>query len=703
MCNPNHRRHAKKNNKGSAIITVVVAMLFVMALGAALLFASYTGYSIEITQRNDKESLYDASSAMDDVRLGVQTLLSESIASAYTSVLSTYITDSENNPSYNPQTAFNNAITAQLFSKKTARNALYFTSNTRYSAAAIVAFINTGDTTVTVTNAGFPAETASFKDAHGATVTVTGSTLSLNPTTSAITIKALSVKCVSGGFESNITSDITIAMPYFYASSSTTSSINNYAIIANSKVECASNDRTVTGRVFAGDGVTISGSGSSLKLLDGDLISKGPISVGDNSSLNFDASANELWASEITVGKFCETTLDGKVYVADDLVLNGGNSTVTLKNTYFGFGNDISSPAKSSSIMVNGRGDTPSTLDISGLNKLSLAGISFINFTDDSLNVTPIPMGESMSVKSDQLAYLVPASCISYASNPYIFASNETAAAPTIDTSTVLWSVNGTNRTLSDYIGTKISDNTYSKCKIQTLFKNPDANTKIAYVFFVFNDKKYANAYFQHYFESDSSKISQYLNLYMSLKGEKVATTDTAGNTFYTTSGGELSLNPASDTVWANGAQTKYNSMKSPYETFVNADKLAKLSTTAAPLQFKNKDKDKDVVAIVAKADYTYDSNSPSTVRLIIASHNVTISKAFTGIVIAGGSVTVKNNVTSGNLTSDVLNSTWTDGITTYKLSDFLLNSAQLGGASDEKVDLWNLDALVSYENWTKK
>lgn len=35
-----------QNNTGSAIITVVVSMLFVMAFGAALLFAAYTGYKI---------------------------------------------------------------------------------------------------------------------------------------------------------------------------------------------------------------------------------------------------------------------------------------------------------------------------------------------------------------------------------------------------------------------------------------------------------------------------------------------------------------------------------------------------------------------------------------------------------------------------------------------------------------------------------
>ena len=36
------------NNSGSAIISVVVAMLFVVALGVALLFTAYTGYRVKV-------------------------------------------------------------------------------------------------------------------------------------------------------------------------------------------------------------------------------------------------------------------------------------------------------------------------------------------------------------------------------------------------------------------------------------------------------------------------------------------------------------------------------------------------------------------------------------------------------------------------------------------------------------------------------
>lgn len=699
MFNLKQIKHIWQNNKGSAVLTVVVSMVFVMALGAALLFAAYTGYSIEITQRADKANFYDASSSMDDMRLGVQTLLSESIASAYTSVLSTYITDSKD-PDYDPQANFNSTITYQLFSKIAAdtNNTHYFTSATTYSPTAMATFIDAPvGTAVTVTGDGTPSEKATFKDAHGAKVTVTGGTLSVNPTTSAITIKGLSVQYINtAGFESDVTSDITISMPTFFASSSVTSSINNYAIIADTGVACPGSGRAVSGSVYVGSGGVSLSVGSTLALSGGNLISKGPVSVGDNSSINFNASTNELWASEITVGDSCTVSLDGNVYVADDLVLDGTGAKVTLQKTYFGFGNSPTISAESSSIVINGRGNTPSTLNISELDKLSLAGISFIDYLDDNSKITPIPMGESMSVKSNQLAYLVPVSCISnYATNPYYF--DDAVEAPTIDTSKVLWNISGTDKTLTDYIGTP-NGTTYSKCEIKTLYKNLTGTSKIAYVFLVFKDKTSANAYFKDYFTADPTKISQYLSLYVTLSDNK-AKTNTAGNTFYTTAGGTLALNTASDSVWASGAQAQYENMTSPYTKFVNANKIANLGST--PLEFVL---DGKTVAVVANADYPYTGGSPNTIRLIISSGDVTISSSeYNGIVMAGGNVTLNGNVTSALLDTKLLDATCTvDSTTTYTLSDFLNNSNQFIGNSSTRRDAWSLDSLVSFENWAK-
>ena len=242
-----------------------------------------------------------------------------------------------------------------------------------------------------------------------------------------------------------------------------------------------------------------------------------------------------------------------------------------------------------------------------------------------------------------------------------------------------------------------------------------DNSWKIVYVFMAFKSKDSANAYFKDYFAADPAKIEQYMNLYLTLSDKADnAKINTAGNTFYmddnstaATEDDKLTLNPASDSVYAAGAQLLYNKMQSSYLVFVNTVAMSKLPSDTK-LEFK---KGNDVVAVVSNKSYEYGLSSPTTLRLIIDSGDVTLTnnsthdgvKGFLGIVIAGNDVAVSANVNGTALTSDILNSTCTD-VTgkTYKLSDFINNSAQIAGGSNASEDLWNLDSLVFYENWDK-
>ncbi|NCB73218.1 MAG: hypothetical protein EOM51_00525 [Clostridia bacterium] len=693
----------KLNNKASAIITVVITMLFVMALGGALLFAAYTGYSIEITQRGDKANFYDASSAMDDMRLGIQTLLSDSITSAYTDALSTYVGDHEAN--YDPQTYFNDKIVEQLLLKTVTVNGApvkVFTSSVAdgktvisgYNAVAMKALIDSSvlaDSAVTITVTGDGSVSRNSSDGE----------------LKSIAMKTLAVKFVKNGYESNISSDIILTLPHFFVTTSVTSGANNYAIIANNGlIHSVGGASTINGSVFAGNGgITVSGNGNSLAFPSGDLICKGPLLVDNSGAFTFNCVNNELWVKEITVGPSARITLNGNVYVSDDLNVSGNGAAVTLKNSYFGFGDSTSSSSDSSSILVNGRS---CNLDISGLNKLSLAGIGFIDISGQTLSDaasaaydTPIKMGESLSFKSNQLAYLVPLKCISnYASNPCVFESGATTQqiTPSIDKTTVLWGTGADAKSLSYYIDS-------GKGEIKALYKNLGDGMKIAYVFLVFSEKSYANEYFKAYFAADPDKIQQYLSLYMTLSDKADnAKINAAGNTFYmddnstaTTADDKLTLEPASDQVWAEGAQLLYNKKQSQYPVLVNEVELAKLGT--APLEFVNNAG--EVVAVVCNGNYTYDGTK-NTIRLIIASGNVIISSAYTGMIVTGNNLTVNSSVEGTPVDNDVLSSSCTVGGVTYTLPDFMNNVMQAGGTSSTTGDFWDLDALVYYENWTK-
>ena len=79
---------ALKGNSGSGIVLVLVCMLCVSMLGIMILYLSYTGLLIKVTERQSQENFYDATTAMDEVRAGVQKAASDSIAEAYKTMLS---------------------------------------------------------------------------------------------------------------------------------------------------------------------------------------------------------------------------------------------------------------------------------------------------------------------------------------------------------------------------------------------------------------------------------------------------------------------------------------------------------------------------------------------------------------------------------------------------------------------------------------
>lgn len=685
-----------QRNKGSAIITVVVAMLFVVSLGTALLYVTYMNYKISITQRGDKENFYACSAVVNDIKTGLQNKVTASLAISYTNTVKQY---AKADKTYNPQAAFAIEFLKQLSSATVQVNGVtnpLFKSVTSSGSALITQYYPTNLSGFTGASAGAVSlgSDSDFAATFGSVLEETDA----KGIPTSISLKDISVRYINNGFETDINTDITIKIPEFFAKSPLSESLNNCAIIANGGViHSSGGGNTVNGDVFTG-GLTVTGSGNTLSFTNGNVICKGTLSVNNSGSFIYNSPKYELWSDEIDVGTQSggisttgSVNLNGKVYVANDLNLSGdGGSSATLAGTYFGFGNDSANSDSSSAILINGRN---SKLDISNLNKLSLAGVSFINISDQSLTTdgttpytTSIPMGESLAVKSDQLAYLVPAECISnYATNPCLFDS--AVEAPDCDTSTVIW---GTKK-LSDYIGG-------GKGTIKTLYKNIDSQgTKIAYVFLVFNGQTYANAYFQDYFAAYPDKISKYLQIYADISDKSSDSYfDTAGSTFYTANHGsstaELTLVPASDTVWTDGVQARYSTMVSPLTDFIKTDALNKLPANTE-LDFV---KNGAVVAIVTnKASLSLSSYSAS-LQLIISSGNINIGTNFTGILISEGTVTVSGNITAAGISSI---SAATSG--QYILSDFLTGDISSGSTAASE-DSWDLSRLVVFENWKK-
>ena len=712
--------HLKKDNSGAAMLTVVIAILFIVALGVALLSASYLGYAVTLTQEKSKANLYDAEAAMDDIRTGVHNAASNALADAYTDTLREYAKDN----TLDPQTVFANKFVNNLLTAKYGLVAQNAASGT-YSAKALAAFAD-GTKASTLTVYSISAADASAGSGEIVCTPVYDAKNFVAYTS--FTLKNVKLVFIDKkNYETDISTDICISVPSFKISASTPHTAKEYSIIANAGLSAGAAS-TIKGNVFAG-GIDVSTGGAALTFTGGDVISSGDVAVGKanaNTSLVFgdDSGAHTLWAKGIKVtdgGSFKTQGSGTSVDVANDLSIKGSNCSVTLAGSYTGFGSETANNNKtgtadqnaSSSILIGGKN---TTLDMANLNKLTLAGIGFIDTNSVELQSgspgDSIPMGQSVAVASDQLAYLVPASCLGsgYPTNPYFFGQGGSTPAFSVRTDKPLWPDAGSKYntiTLAKYLGAYQSTGNDENAKGQiNKYYFPKANVEarysqagIAYVFLYFKDQSMANQYFKDYLAANPTGITQYLGYYLNGGKLSVKNVSSAGVT-YSADAGSTSPSPNAESagVSASGPAALYETKKiSPYGSIVvHADEITGLT------EFTDNGK---LIAVATNDDFTYSSTSENgkykDVKLILetnADKTVTVSSAFKGIVISNGNVLA-------NASIDPTGIDWTALRRAVNSSGKTL-SRYIGGTTGTTgtatVNEWDLDDLIVYKNWQK-
>lgn len=590
----------KLNNNGSATITVIITMLLVMALGSALLFASYTSYKIALAEREDIKTFYTAEAAMDDIRAGVQNAVSEALSLAYTDTFTAFAKAPGGD--FDPQKEFSKSFVAALAADRdmagNSREPFYQKEANKYNALQLQKLIA----------APLP-EGCSVSAGGGAVLTV------VDETYTALTLERVTLRWIENGYESDLMTDIVINVPSFAGK------LGDFSVVAEG-------------------GILQNGGGSSIK---GSVYSGADVAISSGS-----------------------LALDGKIFVADDLVLEGSGSIADLSGEYYGFGSSATNASESSAILINGRN---TTLNLDGLTRLSLAGRSFISVVPENMYAgvsgtgeikNDLSMGQSMAFKSNQLAYLAPVECLkNYASNPCQLRKAEgtdeyVAIEPNADA--VLWD----NKTLQFYGG-----------ELKTMYKSLGADTgiKIGYLFISFSDPLDANRYFKDYFTQDPELINQYKDFYInSLHASASGSITAAGNTF-AEKGDTLELVEA-----AGGADT----MGHRLSDFVNETAVTSLPD-GARLEFKQ-----------------------GGVNVLIVDGDYSLTGAYNGLIITSGRLTLNPgaSITAGAVTELMLSATCNYNGRTYYLSNFLKSGFDNDAPSYENA--WASNKLVVYKNWTK-
>lgn len=416
----------KKNNKGAGLVSVLLVASIVAIFVTVVLAIVLLNVYMKKTDREGQMTFYDAESAMEEIKAGLSVEASHAAAEAYVDTLTNY-TDLRDDA----KTDFFN----KEFLKKLNESLQEGEDKSKYSTAKLESFLKE---TKMVDDIGANVITK-LEDAH------------INETSDGLVLKNVIVKYVDkDDYATEIMTDIVLEYPPIdFKNASAIDNVITYALVANDSFEAKKGSNSkITGNAYLGtNGANISGTNITFannSNQEGNVISGGNINLKSNAKAYVDDVA--MWADSIVQDNSYFEVKKGSTYIKNDIVL-GNNSRNVMAGKLIMFGNpwvaindDMvkspevrtdamqNMPEYSSSILVDGAN---AGIDLTNLNTMVIGGSAYIdaagnkssnasryNSANNSVSkpsgtgASHVVTGQSMALKSDQRAYLVPATLI---------------------------------------------------------------------------------------------------------------------------------------------------------------------------------------------------------------------------------------------------------------------------------------------------
>lgn len=772
---------ANEDDRGSAFVMVVIGVMATAIIGATVLSLATNYFVSVVVDQEGTDNYYETEAIVAEIRSGLEEIAGESNEAAYMQALNEYTSSTGNLQD----------IYAKLYLSGIIYGIKNYDGFTKDSYAGHVKdYVVNGildDSKLKIDSGWEPERMISTKDPDimefsdsqnwfspsllqpmitRPDTVITGKKIDYifyqdkSDNRYWLTLKDIKVSYKDEqGYQTEIKTDIVINVPdYRFEGDDTFDQLKNYISISDDLLT-VEGQATVgfKGNVYAGGTQTdynysegiVTGAKSTVSFDSDKIITRGALNLLTGSSVTINGA--DFWTKNILLNTYPSITssstlnLNCNSYVLDDLSINDDNSNVILGGTYYGYSYNIDNVKDSSrqqladyssAILVNGKN---TLLDAaSNLSKLVLAGRAFVERNNasgikEATNVEDIAMGESASIKSNQVAYLLPQEYIVKGHNPLLTATE-------FDSSNVEANYNKDIllQDLEQYLN-----------KDEPVTLNYNNAGGYVYLYLNFKDYDSANKYFSDYYSNTNmdnvDMINERAQTYITsnlavtpMDGIKISPTLylLAGNvikSYFEGANGDNKMKAnyfantdASESLLDDGKKKmiqymslqlalvggKYPSssgvprMENYYESatssqkkeidlvkgkIVDFDKVDKVSDGRVEQSFKE-----------GKAYITSDGISSLqslgiTKGLVIAKEDVIVDCNFEGLIISGGKVVVKTGGTykeSSNASMLVEILDWIKGDDTWKKFFY---ATQEGSKTKKTVA-----ECINYENWTK-
>lgn len=713
-----------RSKEGSSLVTVIIGVLFLAAIGVIVLTVA-NKYMVAVNvDHYASDNFYQTEGILEEVKTGLLEYAGDAAEKAYKEIAETY-TDTSRTISL--RKTFSQTYLTEIISKL--KGSAYNWDDAKVGVKQedcdirnIKSLTKKPDAVTTVKDTDMEF-IINYEESKGYSLTLLNLMFDFTD---------------EADYRSTIRTDICMTVPdYKFQGDSTLEEIKDYIVISDDALKVTMNDNVMgpvfRGKIYTGNkkaGIEIAGE-SAATFYSPTIISRGSLELlgGSNVNIAGETGAGDLWLQNIRLKSDSSSSLSTRLelnanaYIANDLDIEANNSTVVLSGKYYGYSYNEENKAEattarsdfSSAILVNGLN---TTLEAKNLDKLILAGRTFVARKDDMDNskVSDIMMGESIAVKSNQLAYLLPDIYINSGDGHNPMGGDEQVS---IDKQALL----------DSELGTYLDPN-------EPYTANYSNAGNYVFYYLKFKDGKSANDYFKKYYNgTDTDEEGEIISHKAQLDDKAKAYISSAGDTnmkfsqelflvagnviqnYYASGGSSIESanyydqngDPNSElladgktmgqdyvgyqtSLLASGNTTGSMRLEESAKPLV-ADKIIdfdKVSGTIHKLDDKS-----NAHVYVTSGDYEVDGSIKK--GLIIAKGNVEVKSGFTGLILSKGTVTtIGNNL---KLNSDM--------VMLGKLLEFIRKDEELaklfyGFNGSQANNPTNLSECLSYQNWVK-